>query len=66
MYNVDIQCPACGGKLKVPLGHLSKGHSRRCHSCGATIEFEGDGGKKAEQALKKFERDIKRCLSDSK
>ena len=62
MYNVDIQCPNCGRKLKVALGHMSKGHSCRCHHCATTISFEGDGGRKAEQALKKFERDLKRLF----
>lgn len=62
MYQVEIQCPACGRKLTVPLGNISSGHSKRCHHCSAQIDFVGDGGRKAEQALKKFERDIKRMF----
>ena len=62
MYKVDLQCPACGAKFQRKLGDLSAGHSHKCLKCRSVIEFEGNGGKKAEQALKKFERDIKRLF----
>lgn len=62
MYKVDIQCPNCGTKLKVALGGMSSGHSKKCHSCSATIKFEGDGGRKAERAIKSFEKDIRKMF----
>lgn len=62
MYDADLQCPECGTKFKKKLGNLSSGHSHECRKCGTTIQYSGNGGKKAEQALKKFERGIKRMF----
>ena len=62
MYKVDIQCPNCRTKLKVALGNMSSGHSIKCHHCSTTINFDGNGGRKAERAIKNFEQKIKKMF----
>ncbi|MCG8438778.1 MAG: hypothetical protein MI751_11895 [Pseudomonadales bacterium] len=62
MYKVDIHCPNCKTKPKVALGNMSSGHGITCHNCSATINFDGDGGRKAEKAIKNFEKEIKKMF----
>lgn len=55
---VDIRCPNCSRKFKQRVEDMRPGKSKRC-SCGTTIKFTGDDGRKAQRALDSLERTIK-------
>lgn len=57
---VEVTCPKCKGKFKQRVEAMRPGASRRCPYCGVTIEFEGDDGRKAQQAMDGLEREIKK------
>lgn len=60
---VSIKCPNCGRTYKQQVSGMHPGASRRC-SCGLTIKFTGDDGRKAQKAVDDFERSLKRLSSN--
>ena len=56
----DITCPNCNRKFKQRVEDMRPGRSRTCPSCGSTINFTDDDGRKAQKALDDFEKDIKK------
>ena len=61
----EIECPNCHRKLTQLVEKMRPGNSRTCSGCGATIQFTGDDGRKAQEAIDQFERamrDISKSL----
>ena len=62
MADIEVQfpCPFCGREIKTKLRQLSSGHSARCPNCGTLIQFDGDGGRRAQGAIDDLNRQIRR------
>lgn len=58
---VDISCPKCSHTMKIPVGFMRKGNSKKCPRCSSTIEFEGDGHK-AQKAMDDFEKSLNKMF----
>lgn len=54
----DIDCPNCNHKMKIAVGSMRTGQSKRCPKCGANIKFSGDGHK-AQKAVDDLEKSLK-------
>lgn len=51
---IEPPCPRCNAKLQIALSKARAGMGTTCPSCGARIEFKGDGGNAAD-ALNELE-----------
>jgi hypothetical protein len=60
---IPIKCPNCGRTLKQQVSGMHPGASRRC-SCGLTIKFAGDDGRKTQKAVDDLKRSLKRLSSN--
>ena len=56
----DVTCPHCKRKFKQRVEDMAPGRSRQCPHCGITVNFTGDDGRKAQQAVDKLEGQIKK------
>jgi uncharacterized paraquat-inducible protein A len=57
---LDITCPRCHGKFKLPMREMKPGNSARCPSCSATINFTGDDLSKTQDGIDDLKRSIKK------
>lgn len=55
----EVNCPNCETALRINVEDMIPGTSRSCPSCGATIRFTGDDGRRAQRALDDLERTVK-------
>lgn len=55
----EITCPNCGRQVKLKINEMVPGRSKTL-SCGCTVQFTGDDGRKAQQALDDLERQLKK------
>jgi hypothetical protein len=53
-----IECSNCNRKIKIKVKDMVPGHTRNCPYCGLTIQFTGDDGRKAQQALDDLEKTL--------
>lgn len=56
--DAEVPCPNCNRPIKMKLGDMREGQSRRC-ICGTNVVFKGDGGMQAQRAIDDFQRKIK-------
>ena len=56
---VDVECASCHRKIPMRVEEMVPGRSRRCPSCGVTLKFTGDDGRKAQKALDDLERTLR-------
>ncbi len=55
---MDINCPSCHRKVKIRVKDMVPGQTKQL-SCGCNIEFSGDDGRRVQNALNDFERQLK-------
>ncbi len=55
-FEVEIPCPGCKREFPQRLEDMRPGNSRTCPHCGDVINFTGDDGRKAQEALTELER----------
>jgi len=56
----EVPCPNCNRKFKIRVEDMRPGNSRSCPSCGVTINFRGDDGRKTQKALDDLEKTMKK------
>ncbi len=62
----DIACSHCGKSFKQRVDAMRPGHSTRCPSCGITIQFSGDDGRKVQKAVDDVEKTLSKLSKDLK
>ncbi len=55
----EITCPSCHKGIKIKVKEMIPGHTKNCPSCGLTISFSGDDGRKAQKALDDLQKTLK-------
>ncbi len=58
--DIDLDCPGCGGKLKVTAAQVSRGATVRCPR-GHSIKLKDEGGgmRRAQRALDDLDKTIR-------
>lgn len=55
-----MACPGCRRQFRIKVREMVPGRSKSCpYSCGATLNFTGDDGRKVQAALDRLERTLR-------
>ncbi len=56
---IEVTCPNCKRKTKVPAKMLFDGGTAKCPHCGLEFRSDGSGGREADKALNDLRRSLK-------